>query len=47
MDSPLWTPSPDRVARTRMTAFMQAVQSRFGVRIGDYATLYDFSDLAS
>ena len=43
MESPLWTPSPDRVARTRMTAFMQAVESRFGVRISDYATLYDFS----
>ena len=26
-----------------MTAFMQAVQSRFDVRISDYATLYDFS----
>jgi acetoacetyl-CoA synthetase len=26
-----------------MTAFMQAVQSRFDVRTSDYATLYDFS----
>jgi acetoacetyl-CoA synthetase len=43
MDSPLWTPSPDRVARTKMTAFMQAVESRFDIRVSDYATLYDFS----
>ncbi len=43
IESPLWTPSPDRVARTRMTAFMRAVESRFDVPIGDYATLYDFS----
>jgi acetoacetyl-CoA synthetase len=43
MDSPLWTPSADRVARTRMTAFMQAVESRFDVRVRDYAALYDFS----
>ena len=43
MESPLWTPSPDRVARTRMTAFMQAVESRCDVDISDYTTLYDFS----
>ena len=43
MDSPLWTPSPDRIAGTRMTAFMQAVQARYGIAIGDYASLYAFS----
>jgi acetoacetyl-CoA synthetase len=43
MESPLWTPSPDRVARTRMTAFMQAVESRFGIPVSDYASLYEFS----
>ena len=43
MDSPLWTPSPDRVAGTRMTAFMQAVTSRFDFAIADYTALYDFS----
>jgi acetoacetyl-CoA synthetase len=43
MESPLWTPSPDRVACTRLTAFMHAVESRFGARLGDYAALYDFS----
>ena len=43
MDSPLWTPSPERVAGTRMTAFMQAVASRFDLTIADYTALYDFS----
>ena len=43
MDTPLWTPSSDRVAGTRMTAFMHAVESRFRVPISGYAALYDFS----
>ena len=43
MDSPLWTPSPDRIAGTRMTAFMQAVQARYDVAVGDYTSLYAFS----
>ena len=43
METPLWTPSPDRVSRTRMTAFMQTVESRFDIRVSDYATLYDCS----
>jgi acetoacetyl-CoA synthetase len=43
MDNPLWTPSPDRIAGTRMTAFMQTVQARYGIAIGDYARLYAFS----
>ena len=43
MPSPLWTPAPDRVAATRLTAFMQAVASRFGVPVTDYAALYEFS----
>jgi acetoacetyl-CoA synthetase len=43
MESPLWTPSPDRVARTRMTAFMRAVESRCDVGLSDYRALYEFS----
>ncbi len=43
MPSPLWTPSPDRVAATRLTAFMQAAASRFEVPIADYSALYEFS----
>ena len=43
MPSPLWTPSPDRVAATRLTAFMQAVVSRLEVPITDYAALHEFS----
>ena len=43
MPSPLWTPSPDRVAATRLTAFIQAVAARFQIPITDYAALYEFS----
>ncbi len=40
---PLWTPSPERSAHTRMTAFMREVERRHGVRLPDYAALYEFS----
>jgi acetoacetyl-CoA synthetase len=42
-NSPLWTPSPDRIARARITAFMQHVQERWGTPVSDYRSLYDFS----
>jgi acetoacetyl-CoA synthetase len=41
--NPLWTPSADRIAHTRMTAFMRAVEERYGIAVPDYASLYDFS----
>jgi len=41
MDRPLWTPSPERVARANVTRFMQAV--RDGARAKDYEQLYEWS----
>ena len=43
MPSPLWIPSPELVARARMTQFMRHVERRWGIRIADYDALYDFS----
>jgi acetoacetyl-CoA synthetase len=41
--APLWTPSPERIAQTRMTTFMREVERRHAIRIADYAALYEFS----
>ncbi len=43
MSSPLWTPSPDRVAAANMTAFKDRVAAEHGVDLPDYAALYDWS----
>jgi acetoacetyl-CoA synthetase len=43
MDRPLWAPSAERIAATRLTAFMRLVEERHSVSIEDYAALYDFS----
>jgi len=43
VSKPLWTPSSERVARARMTAFIRAVEARYDIRVPDYSTLYDFS----
>jgi acetoacetyl-CoA synthetase len=40
---PLWIPTPERTARTRMLAFMREVERRYAVPIADYAALYEFS----
>ncbi len=40
---PLWMPSPERIAHTRMTAFMREVERRHHIAIPDYAALYGFS----
>ena len=42
MTDPLWTPSPDRVARANLTRFIAFAQMR-GAKVTDYATLYDWS----
>jgi acetoacetyl-CoA synthetase len=42
-DHPLWTPSPERRARTRLTAFMREIEDRHRVSIPDYKTLYEYS----
>ncbi len=43
MSAPLWTPSAERVAAANMTAFMRAVEERWGISILDYRTLQDFA----
>ena len=43
MDTPLWQPSVATIAAANMTAFMRAAESKYGARIPDYATLYDWS----
>ena len=42
-EAPLWTPSADRIARARITAFMRHVEGRWGLDVPDYRTLHSFS----
>jgi acetoacetyl-CoA synthetase len=41
--SPLWSPSPERVARTNLTRFMQLVRDRFSAPIDGYESLHRWS----
>ena len=43
MDQPLWSPSEERVAASNLTAFREAANARFGLRLTDYADLYNWS----
>jgi len=43
VDTPLWTPSPDRVAASRLTAFAALVRERHSVDARDYASLHRWS----
>ena len=40
---PLWTPSPDRVARANLTAFIATVRREYGADVADYRSLYRWS----
>ena len=40
---PLWTPSPDRVARANLTAFIATVRREYGADVADYPSLYRWS----
>lgn len=42
-DSSLWTPSADRVSRSRLEAFRKLVAKRHGVVSADYAELHRWS----
>ena len=42
-NKPLWTPSLKHVAASNMTGFMRQVNSRYGVALNDYASLYRWS----
>jgi acetoacetyl-CoA synthetase len=41
--APLWTPSPDRIARANLTRFMASARQRYRVQAAEYAALYDWS----
>ena len=43
MSKPVWIPSPERIASTRLTAFMAKVRTEWSVAINDYAGLHRFS----
>ena len=43
MDQPLWTPSPQRVAASNLSAFTKFVADRYGVKSKDYAELHAWS----
>jgi len=42
-ETPLWSPSPQRVADANMTAFMRRVNERHGTALATYAQLYRWS----
>jgi acetoacetyl-CoA synthetase len=42
-DAPLWTPSPERVARARLSQFMRQLEARWTVTLPDYRALFAFS----
>ena len=43
MDTPLWSPSEERIAQANLTAFREAANARFGLRLDDYDALYNWS----
>jgi acetoacetyl-CoA synthetase len=43
LDTPLWSPSPERQARTNMTSFMRLASGRWHTEIPDYESLYQLS----
>ncbi|PAU65435.1 acetoacetate--CoA ligase [Pseudomonas sp. PIC25] len=43
MQTPLWTPSPERIAATRMEAFRHFVNQRHALALDDYPTLHAWS----
>jgi len=43
MQQPLWTPSPERVAATRMDAFRRFVSERYALDLPDYDALHAWS----
>ncbi|HEU4829181.1 MAG TPA: AMP-binding protein, partial [Gemmatimonadales bacterium] len=42
MTSPIWTPSPERIARANVTRFIERAAHR-GAPVGDWWSLYDWS----
>jgi len=42
-ETPLWQPTPERIAQANLTRFMQTVRRRHGTDIHDYSRLYAWS----
>lgn len=40
MQQPLWTPSAERIAATRMDAFRRFVNQRHSLQLADYPALH-------
>ena len=43
MDAPVWTPSPERIARATITAFRRHAAERWSLDLPNYAALHRFS----
>ncbi|HET7159678.1 MAG TPA: AMP-binding protein, partial [Burkholderiales bacterium] len=43
MNSPLWQPSPERIAQANLTEFMKSVSEQYWIGLHDYAQLYEWS----
>ncbi len=43
MDTPLWQPSRERIARANLTAFMRHARRRWGASVSDFSSLYQWS----
>ena len=43
MNAPLWKPSPERVAASNLSRFIQHLKARHGLGFADYAALYEWS----
>ncbi|MGH9408634.1 MAG: AMP-binding protein, partial [Vicinamibacterales bacterium] len=41
--APIWTPSPERIARANLTRFIELVNRRHGLTIASYGPLYEWS----
>ena len=42
-EAPLWVPSPDRIARSAITAFIADINARFGLQLANFQQLHDWS----
>ncbi|MEO5896906.1 MAG: acetoacetate--CoA ligase [Vicinamibacterales bacterium] len=42
-DAPQWSPTPERIARSRITGFMRYVEQQWRIAVPDYPALYEFS----
>jgi acetoacetyl-CoA synthetase len=43
LSAPLWSPSPERIARARLTTFARSLERRLEQRFPDYASIYRLS----